>query len=106
MQLHFNNIERGFRTYEYKESARILGPISRYLLILVLSLGQVHRPQLSRRIPIVLGQKVYEVRGSSNNEPTYRSSEFPPFFRRRGRCDALQRRARPQGPYRGRIGGF
>ena len=53
--VHETNIERDFRTHEYEDSLRIFGPITRHLVVLLLSLGKIHRPQFSGRIPIVLG---------------------------------------------------
>jgi hypothetical protein len=49
------HIERGLWTHEYEDSARIFEPIFTYLLVFLLGLGNVHRPQLAGRIPIVFG---------------------------------------------------
>jgi hypothetical protein len=56
-------MERGFTTHEHQDSLRIFGPIIGYLDILLLSRGKIHRPQFSRRVPIVLGWKIDEREG-------------------------------------------
>ena len=53
--VHGTNIEPHFKTHEYKHSTRIFGPIIGDLVISLLSLGKIHRPQLPGRVRIVLG---------------------------------------------------
>lgn len=39
---YVTNIERRFRTHEYKDSPRIFGPLFGCLLIILLGVGKIH----------------------------------------------------------------